>query len=157
MSAPSAHQKTNRSRRVLTRGGRQTLVNAHAAGILTDSACVVETAEVLCTISSRRAFSSSVQESRDMVLGCLSSSVSGYVPCPSWNTLWQFLHSMSNFCSAGLLSPSRREGRSAGTRRLLNHSMPPFLRLLRVLRRRQWRGVEYIAQSPQSPQRATFI
>ena len=48
------------------------------------------------------------------------------------------------------------EGREehGDTEIIIMHSVPLYLRLLRVLRRRQWCGVEYIAQSPQ---RATFI
>ena len=46
-----------------------------------------------------------------------ASLVSGYASCPSWKILSAFSRSMSNFCGAGLLSPSRREGRSTETRR----------------------------------------
>ena len=55
-----------------------------------------------------------------------------------------------------VLSLSRREGRATETRRFSKHSVPPTLRLLRVLRRRHWCGVVFNAERPDRAARGSI-
>ena len=57
---------------------------------------------------------------------CELSLVSGYVPFPSWNILWQFLRSMSNFCARDCFRRHGGKGGARGHGTVWGQTLPTF-------------------------------